>query len=91
MKQQVIAELSTAELNERLLEEVQQLNKLTLNHAVSPIENPNKIKEQRRTIARMKTELRKRELNSKSTDQSTILLRETTMMYRIRILSHRNK
>jgi large subunit ribosomal protein L29 len=65
MKQQVIAELSTAELNERLLEEVQQLNKLTLNHAVSPIENPNKIKEQRRTIARMKTELRKRELNSK--------------------------
>lgn len=65
MKQQVIAELSTAELKERLLEEVQQLNKLTLNHAVSPIENPNKIKEQRRTIARMKTELRKRELNSK--------------------------
>lgn len=65
MKQQVIAELSTAELNERLHEEVQQLNKLTLNHAVSPIENPNKIKEQRRTIARMKTELRKRELNSK--------------------------
>ena len=65
MKQQVIAELSTAELNERLLEEVQQLNKLTLNHAVSPIENPNKIKEQRRTIARMKTELRKRELTAK--------------------------
>lgn len=65
MKQQVIAELSTAELNERLLEEIQQLNKLTLNHAVSPIENPNKIKEQRRTIARMKTELRKRELTAK--------------------------
>lgn len=65
MKQQVIAELSNVELNERLVEEIQQLNKLTLNHAVSPIENPNKIKEQRRTIARLKTELRKRELTGK--------------------------
>ena len=65
MKSRVIAELSTPELVERLVEEKQHLTKLRLNHAVSPIENPNKIKEQRRMVARMNTELRKRELNAK--------------------------
>jgi large subunit ribosomal protein L29 len=64
MKQQVVAELSTPELKERLMEEQLQLSKLTLNHAVSPIENPQKIKEQRKTVARIKTELRKRELTA---------------------------
>ena len=64
MKQQVVAELSTAELKERLVEEKQHLTKLVLNHAISPIENPNKITEQRRTIASIHTELRKREINA---------------------------
>ena len=64
MKQQVISELSTSDLKERLVEEALQLNKLNLNHAISPIENPNKIKWQRRTIARIKTEIRKRELTA---------------------------
>ena len=62
MKQQVIRELTTAELKERMAEEQQKLVKLKLNHAVSPIENPQKIKEQRRTVARLKTELRMREI-----------------------------
>ena len=62
MEQEVIRELSTAELRERLEEESKQLVKLRLNHAVSPLENPNKIKAYRRTIARIKTEVRKREL-----------------------------
>ncbi|MCB9015700.1 MAG: 50S ribosomal protein L29 [Lentimicrobiaceae bacterium] len=62
MKQEVIRELSTAEIIERLDEERKQLNKLKLNHAVSPLENPNKIKTYRRTIARMITELRSRQL-----------------------------
>lgn len=60
MKQQVIIELSTPELQERLEQETMQLQKLKLNHAVSPIENPNKIREFKRTIARLKTELRRR-------------------------------
>jgi large subunit ribosomal protein L29 len=64
MKQQVVAELSTPELKERLIEEQLHLGKLTMNHAVSPIENPNKITEQRKTIARIKTEIRKRELTA---------------------------
>jgi large subunit ribosomal protein L29 len=63
MKQEVIRELSKAELIERLEEERKQLNKLKLNHAVSPLENPNKIKAYRRTIARMLTDLHKRNVN----------------------------
>jgi large subunit ribosomal protein L29 len=66
MEQAVIKELSTPELSERLEEEVKQFVKLKLNHAVSPLENPNKIKVYRRTIARIKTELRKRELEEQN-------------------------
>lgn len=68
MKQEVINELSTPELIERLEDETKQLVKLRLNHSVSPIENPNKIKTYRRTIARIKTELRKRELQEVKND-----------------------
>ncbi len=62
MKQNVIIELSNDDLMERLDEELKQLNKLKLNHAVSPLENPNKIVDYRRTVARLKTEIRKRQL-----------------------------
>jgi large subunit ribosomal protein L29 len=61
MKQEVIKELSTADLIERLEEERKQLVRLKINHAVSPLENPNKIKAYRRTIARILTELKKRQ------------------------------
>jgi len=71
MKQEVIRELSKAELIERLEEERKQLNKLKLNHAVSPLENPNKIKTYRRTIARMLTELHRRNVSEAAKAQST--------------------
>ncbi|MBR5029000.1 MAG: 50S ribosomal protein L29 [Bacteroidales bacterium] len=58
----VLKELSTAEIKEKLDVERDMLLKMKLNHAVSPIENPNKIKESRKTIARCLTELRRREL-----------------------------
>lgn len=61
MKNQVIKEFRTDELIERLEEERKQLTKLKLNNTVSTIENPNKIREYKKTIARMMTELRKRE------------------------------
>ncbi|MEI6683166.1 MAG: 50S ribosomal protein L29 [Bacteroidota bacterium] len=60
MEQKVIIELTTAEILERMDEEKRQLTKLKLNHAVSPLENPNKIKAYRKTIARLETELRSR-------------------------------
>ena len=63
MKIAEIREIATNELAERIETEVANYNQLVLNHSVSPLENTAQIKEQRRTIARMKTELRQRELN----------------------------
>jgi len=63
MEQKVIRELTTGEIIERLDEEKKQLTKLKLNHAVSPLENPNKIRAYRRTIARLETELKRRILS----------------------------
>ena len=62
MKQSVIAELSTKEVKERLEEETKQLLRMKMHHAVSPIENPNRIKEYRKTVARLKTEIKARQL-----------------------------
>ncbi|MEI8049281.1 MAG: 50S ribosomal protein L29 [Bacteroidota bacterium] len=70
MKQEVIRELSTPELIERLEDERLQLNKLKMNHAVSPLENPNKIKAYRRTVARLVTELHMRNLSSVVADKA---------------------
>lgn len=61
----VLKELSTAELKERLENERSQYQKMVLTHAVSPLENPNKIKESRKNIARCLTELRAREIAEK--------------------------
>jgi len=62
MKQSVIEELSTKELSERLEEETKQLQRMKMHHAVSPIENPNRLREYRKTVARLKTEIRARQL-----------------------------
>ncbi len=69
MEQKVIRELTTGEIRERLDEEKRQLVKLKLNHAVSPLENPNKIKAYRKTIARLQTELRRRVLSGEQPKQ----------------------
>jgi len=63
MKTKEIKELAVNELNEKLENAQLQLQQLKLNHSVSPLENPSQIKSARRDIARMKTELRQRELN----------------------------
>lgn len=62
MKSKEILGLTTKEIVERIETEKVNLNKLKLNHAISPLENPQRIKEVRRLIAKLKTELRKREL-----------------------------
>ena len=64
MKQEEIRELSTEDLKERLVEEKAQYVKAQLHHAVSPIENVQTIKQNRKTIARLNTEIRKRELEA---------------------------
>jgi len=66
MKISEIRELSTPDLLERIDTEKTMIVRLKLNHAISPLDNPQKIKEARLTIARLLTELRTRELNKKS-------------------------
>ena len=63
MKIAEIRELSTQELNERVEADVTRYAQMKLNHAISPLENPEMLKKMRRDIARMKGELRSRELN----------------------------
>lgn len=65
MKTTEIKEISTKDLVERVDTEVKNYNQVVLNHSISPLDNPAQIKQLRRTIARMKTELRQRELNNK--------------------------
>lgn len=64
MKNKEIRELSTQELAERIETESANYEAMVLNHAISPLENPSQITKLRRDIARMKTEMRMRELNN---------------------------
>ena len=63
MKMIEITQLETKDLAERLEESVTKYEQMKFNHNVTPLENPSLIKAARRDIARMKTELRQRELN----------------------------
>lgn len=65
MKKQEIKEMATADLQARIVEMEKDYRQLTINHAISPVDNPAKITADRRNIARVKTELRMRELNNK--------------------------
>lgn len=60
MKREDIKELATEELKARLVEEKTLYAKLKMNHAISAIENPMKIRAIRRGIAQINTELTKR-------------------------------
>ncbi|MDA3879860.1 MAG: 50S ribosomal protein L29 [Prolixibacteraceae bacterium] len=62
MKNSEIIELTTKEIAERIDAEKDKLNRMRLNHAVSPLDNPMDLKEVKKDIARLKTEMRKRQL-----------------------------
>jgi large subunit ribosomal protein L29 len=57
MKKTDIKGLNASELQEKIAAEKQNLQRLEFAHAISPIENPMKIREARKTIARLNTEL----------------------------------
>lgn len=61
MENKDIAALSLSELRDRLKEEKSTLNKMKINHTVSPVENPMKIRESRKLITRLSTELTKKQ------------------------------
>ncbi len=65
MKIAEIREIATKELAERIDTEFANYTQMVLNHSISPLDNPAQIKKLRRNIARMKAELRQRELNNK--------------------------
>ncbi len=65
MKTSEINELTTKEIVEKIQVEKENFIRLRFNHAVSPLDNPMKIKESKRRIARLKTILRQRELSEK--------------------------
>tara|TARA_B100000575_G_scaffold256592_1_gene227029 strand:- start:544 stop:735 length:192 start_codon:yes stop_codon:yes gene_type:complete len=61
MKQQEVIKLSDTDLKDQLIENKKKYNELKMAHAVSPLENPIQIKALRKSIARIMTELNKRQ------------------------------
>jgi len=66
MKTSEIRELNTSDLIERIDTEQTMLVRMKLNHAITPLDNPQKLKQTKITIARLLTELQKRESEQKS-------------------------
>ncbi|MDD2474318.1 MAG: 50S ribosomal protein L29 [Dysgonamonadaceae bacterium] len=63
MKLQEIKEMSDKDLKERLDAEKLSLNQLVISHSITPLDNPSILKEKRKDIARINTEIRAREIN----------------------------
>ncbi|MFN5640775.1 MAG: 50S ribosomal protein L29 [Sphingobacteriales bacterium] len=59
-----LAGLNIQDLKARIQEDEQRLKKLEFAHGISPLENPMSIRGLRRDIARLKTELKKKELSA---------------------------
>ena len=69
MKSNVLIEMPDNEIKDLLLEERERLAKMKMSHAVSPLENPHQIRFTKRTIARILTELRRREIELEQKNQ----------------------
>ncbi|MBL7967370.1 MAG: 50S ribosomal protein L29 [Prolixibacteraceae bacterium] len=65
MKTSEIKELSNAEILERIQTDQDSMLRMKMNHAISPLDNPQVIVRMRKNIARLKTILRQREINAK--------------------------
>jgi len=59
-----IQSLSEQDLQARIKEDELRLKKLEFAHAISPLENPMSIRNLRRELARLKTELKKKQLGA---------------------------
>ncbi|MEI8109402.1 MAG: 50S ribosomal protein L29 [Chitinophagia bacterium] len=57
-----LKDMSTADLSAKIQDDQLRLKKLEFAHAISPLENPMNIRTLRRDIARLKTELKKKEM-----------------------------
>lgn len=63
MKNSELRGLSLDELKNKLVVEKENYNKLKFAHSITPIENPMKIRESRKLVSRISTEIRAKELN----------------------------
>jgi large subunit ribosomal protein L29 len=70
LKASVVREMTTKEIADTLYEEQQSYSKMKVSHIISPLENPMLIRQKRKLIARLQTELRRRELEGASTDRA---------------------
>jgi large subunit ribosomal protein L29 len=64
MKNSEIKALTVAELNDKIASEREALRKIQFAHQIAAVENPMKIKSNRKLVARLKTELRAKELTN---------------------------
>lgn len=62
--QKSIQGLNEQDLQARIKEDEMRLKKLEFAHAISPLENPMSIRILRREVARLKTELKKKQLGA---------------------------
>lgn len=62
MKANDIRKLSTEEINKKIAESKEELFNLRMKQATGSLENPGRIRELRKTVARLKTILREREI-----------------------------
>jgi len=62
MKTNEIRKLSTEEINKKIAETKEELFNLRMKQATGSLENPSRIRELRKTVARLKTILREREI-----------------------------
>jgi large subunit ribosomal protein L29 len=61
-KKQDLKDLTGPELQDKLETERDTLGKLRFNHAVSPVESPAQLRLKRKSVARILTEMRRREM-----------------------------
>ena len=59
-----IQSLSVEDLTARIKEDELRLKKLEFGHAISPLENPMSIRNLRKDLARLKTEMKKKSLGA---------------------------
>ncbi|MBP6731751.1 MAG: 50S ribosomal protein L29 [Chitinophagales bacterium] len=66
IKHEDVQQFVTEDLVSKIATDTAELEKLQFNHAVTPLDNPLSIRAKRRDVARLKTELTKRNNEKKA-------------------------
>lgn len=65
-----IAQMSVADLQQKIRDDRETFRRLRFNHAVSPLENPMLLRTMRREIARLETEVRRRQMAEQTVNKA---------------------